>query len=158
MDKRLLGLLIVLVALLAYAMKTAKLPPATVEYEEVYYDNNRSITYIVVNPQTGEGDGLFGLKINPLVDSFELRIKFPEGTKYVVGYGNESFRGVDSFSIKVEKGKVPEWVYVQFTLSPELTKKVVRGEVNATIEIRMSKLPLWRWEDTIYIEKQKEGS
>ncbi|WP_367883638.1 hypothetical protein [Thermococcus peptonophilus] len=91
---------VITIALVVYAFETAQLPPASIEYTEVFYVDNQSVTFI-----TQDGFGLFTMKISPHVDNFELKIEFPEGTTYLVRYGSEQFKGGETtFKINVHKG------------------------------------------------------
>ncbi|WP_367884689.1 hypothetical protein [Thermococcus sp. JCM 11816] len=58
---------------MVYAFETAQLPPASIEYTEVFYVDNQSVTFV-----TQDGFGLFTMKVSPHVDNFELKIEFPE--------------------------------------------------------------------------------
>jgi hypothetical protein len=151
MNKALAIMAIVTVALAAYALSTAKMPPAGIEYKEVFYTNNQSVTFV-----TKDGVGLFTMRISPRVNSFELTIEFPEGTSYLVRYGDKNYKGTDEFKVTVDKNTLPEEVYVQFQLSPELTKKLVYENGEAQITIRGDKMPVWHAEDIIYVKYRKE--
>ncbi|NJE54498.1 hypothetical protein [Thermococcus sp. 21S9] len=150
MNKALAIMAIITVALVAYAFKTAQLPPATIDYKEVFYIDNQSVTFV-----TKDGYGLFTMEIKPKISSFELTIQFPEGTSYLIRYGDREYRGKDTFKITVEKDSVPSEVYVQFQLSPELTKKVVYEGESPQIKITGEKAPFWHAEDVIYIKYRK---
>ncbi|WP_042699580.1 hypothetical protein [Thermococcus sp. PK] len=144
MNKTMLVLTLITLSLLAYAVNTAELPPASFSYIDVFYTNNESVTYI-----TSDGTALFGLKITPYVDNFNLEIIFPEGTSYLVRYGDENINGTDKFKITVKKDELPEEIYIQFQLPSELAKEVVLNKGSAKIEIKASKLPFWRTNETI---------
>ncbi|NJE08257.1 hypothetical protein E3E31_06935 [Thermococcus sp. M39] len=151
MNKTLLALGVITIVLLAYALKTAQLPAASVDYEEVFYIKNQSVTFI-----TKDGAGLFGMKINPYVDSFKLEIIFPQGTEYLIKYGDKNIKGKDKFEYKVSKEDLPkEVIYVQFWLPEDVTKTVIFEKQEATIQIRMIKLPFWKSNETIYIKYMK---
>lgn len=151
MNKTLLVLGIITIALLAYAIKTAQLPAASVDYEEVFYIKNQSVTFI-----TKDGAGLFGMKINPYVDSFKFEIIFPQGTEYLIKYGDKTLKGKNKFEYKVSKESLPkDTIYVQFWLPEDVTKKIVFEKHEATIQIRMTKLPFWRSNETIYLKYMK---
>ena len=151
MNKALAIMAIITIALSAYALSTASIPPASIEYKEVFYTDNQSITFV-----TKDGVGLFTMKISPHVDSFELTIEFPQGTSYLVRYGDRNYKGTDEFKISVDKSSVPDEVYVQFQLPPEVTKKLVYEKGEAQITIRGDKMPVWHAEDVIYVKYRKE--
>ncbi|NJE62521.1 hypothetical protein [Thermococcus sp. 21S7] len=151
MSKGLLIMATITIALVAYALTTAQIPPASIEYKEVFYTNNQSVTYI-----TKDGFGLFSMDINPKVNSFELSIEFPEGTSYMVRYGDQVYRGKDEFKITVEKGSLPDEVYVHFQLPKELTRKLIYENGEAVITIRGDKTPIWHAEDTIIVRYKKK--
>ncbi|WP_297535078.1 hypothetical protein [Thermococcus sp.] len=154
MNKALLVMAVITVALVAYAFKTAQLPPATIDYQEVFYLNNHSVTFV-----TKDGFGLFTMHIKPRISSFKLTIQFPQGTTYLIRYGAKTYKGTDEFTITVEKDSVPNEVYVQFQLPEELTKRIVYENETAEIKITGEKPPIWHAEDTIYIKYRKsEGS
>ncbi len=142
---------IITIALLAYAVKTAKLPAGELAYEEVFWINNSSVTYL-----QKDGWGLFGIKITPYVDDATLEIEFPKDTEYTIKVGAETFTGKDSFKYKVSKNKLKEPVYVRFELPESLTKEIVYGGGNTTITIKLTKLPFWRTEETIYVLYKKK--
>lgn len=152
MGKGLAIMAIITVVLIAYALTTVRVPPASVEYREVFYTNNQSVTFV-----TKDGVGLFTMVINPRVDSFELTIEFPKGTSYLVKYGDRDYRGTDEFKVKVERGKVPDNVYVNFQLPQDLTRKLVFENGEARITVRGDKEPIWHGEDVIYVRYRKEG-
>ncbi|KUH33360.1 hypothetical protein APY94_06375 [Thermococcus celericrescens] len=152
MNKALVIMAVITVALVAYAFHTAQIPPASIEYKEVFYVDNQSVTFV-----TKDGVGLFTMRIEPHVDSFELKIAFPKGTSYLVRYGDMSYRGSDEFRIQVEKDSLPGEVYVQFQLPPELTKEIVYQKGQAEILITGDKIPMWHAEDVIYIKYRKES-
>ncbi|ALM75754.1 hypothetical protein [Thermococcus barophilus] len=151
MNKTLLILGIITIALLAYAMKTAKLPAGEFEYEEVFWSDNVSITYL-----QKDGWGLFGVKIKPYVDGASFEVEFPEDTEYTIKIGEKTFTGKDKFSHKISKDEAKDTVYIRFQLPPELTKKIVYGKGNATIQITLRKVPFWQTEDTIYVVYKKQ--
>ncbi|GAB6136462.1 hypothetical protein [Thermococcus henrietii] len=150
MNKALAIMAIITIALVAYAFKTAQLPPATIDYKEVFYIDNQSVTFV-----TQDGFGLFTMHINPKISSFELTIKFPEGTSYLVRYGDKNYRGTTTFRITVNKDSLPSQVYVQFQLPKELAVKVVNGEATPEIKVIGEKAPFWHAEDVIYIKYRK---
>ncbi|AMQ18989.1 hypothetical protein [Thermococcus peptonophilus] len=151
MNKALIIMAVITIALVVYAFETAQLPPASIEYTEVFYVDNQSVTFI-----TQDGFGLFTMKISPHVDNFELKIEFPEGTTYLVRYGSEQFKGETTFKINVHKGDAPQEVYVHFQLPEELTRKVVYEGATPEIRIIGDKVPFWHSEDVIYIKYHKE--
>lgn len=151
MNKALAIMAVITIALVAYAFKTAQLPPATIEYKEVFYVDNQSVTFV-----TKDGYGLFTMHIKPKISSFELTIKFPEGTSYLVRYGNRNYRGTDTFKITIEKDSVPSEVYVQFQLPEELTQKIIYEGQSPEITVIGEKAPFWHAEDVIYIKYRKE--
>ncbi|WP_297064467.1 hypothetical protein [Thermococcus sp.] len=151
MNKALAIMAIITIALVTYAFKTAQLPPATIDYKEVFYIDNQSVTFV-----TKDGFGLFAMHIKPKISSFELTIKFPEGTSYLVRYGNKTYRGTDEFKITVDKDNLPPEVYVQFQLPKELARKIVYEGESPEIEVIGEKVPFWHAEDVIYIKYRKE--
>jgi len=151
MNKALVVLTLITLALLAYAVQTAELPPASFSYAEVFYIRNESVTYILP-----DGTGLFGISVEPYVDDFTLRIVFPEGTSYLVRYGEENIKGQNEFKINVKKDELPEEIYVQFQLPEKLTEEIVHRKGSAKIEIRASKLPFWRTNETISVRYRKK--
>ncbi|AHL22992.1 MULTISPECIES: hypothetical protein [Thermococcus] len=151
MNKALAIMAIITIALVAYAFETAQLPPATIEYKEVFYIDNQSITFI-----TKDGYGLFTMHIKPKISSFELTIQFPEGTSYLVRYGDRDYRGTDTFKITVDKDSVPAEVYVQFQLPEELTRRIIYEGESPEIKVIGEKAPFWHAEDVIYIKYRKE--
>ncbi|WP_297516641.1 hypothetical protein [Thermococcus sp.] len=151
MNKALAIMAIITIALVAYAFETAQLPPATIEYKEVFYIDNQSITFI-----TKDGYGLFTMHIKPKISSFELTIQFPEGTSYLVRYGDRDYRGKDTFKITVDKDSVPGEVYVQFQLPEELTRRIIYEGESPEIKVIGEKTPFWHAEDVIYIKYRKK--
>jgi len=96
------------------------------------------------------------MKVHPYVDSFKFEIIFPRGTEYLIKYGDKTLKGEDKFEYKVSKENLPkETIYVQFWLPEEVTKRIVFEKHEATIKIRMTKLPFWRSNETIYIKYMK---
>ncbi|WP_456423027.1 hypothetical protein [Thermococcus sp.] len=146
MNRALAVMAIITVALVAYAFETAQLPPATIEYKEVFYVDNQSVTFI-----TKDGYGLFTMHIKPKISSFELMIEFPKGTSYLVRYGDRDYRGTDTFEITVDRDTVPGEVYVQFQLPKNVTRKVIYENYNPEIKVIGEKKPFWHAEDVIYI-------
>ncbi|WP_457742580.1 hypothetical protein [Thermococcus sp.] len=151
MNKALLVMAIITVALVAYAFKTAELPPATIDYQEVFYINNHSVTFV-----TKDGFGLFTMHIKPKISSFKLTIQFPPGTTYLIRYGAKTYKGTDEFTVNVEKNSVPKEVYVQFQLPKGLIRKIIYENETAEIKITGNKPPIWHAEDVIYIKYRKE--
>lgn len=151
MDKALTIMAIITIALAAYALSTSQIPPASIEYREVFYTNNQSVTFI-----TKDGVGLFTMKISPHVNSFELTIKFPEGTSYLIRYGNENYKGTNEFKVTIDKDTVPDEVYIQFQLPQDVTKKLIYENGEVEITIKGDKIPLWHAEDVIYVKYWKE--
>lgn len=150
MNKPLIVLSLITIALLVYAVETAELPPASFSYIDVFYVTNESVTYITPN-----GAGLFGMKVEPYVDGFDLEIVFPEGTYYLVRYGEENINGTGEFKITVKKDELPEEIYIQFQLPEKLTDELVHRKGAAKIEIKASKLPFWRTNETIVVRYRK---
>ncbi|WP_048150868.1 hypothetical protein [Palaeococcus ferrophilus] len=150
MNKALIILTLITLALLAYAVETAELPPASFSYMDVFYVKNESVTYV-----TPDGAGLFGLKVEPYVDGFDLEIIFPEGTSYLVRYGEENIKGTGEFKVTVKKDELPEEIYIQFQLPGKLTDEVVHRKGSAKIEIKAHKLPFWRTNETIVVKYRK---
>jgi len=146
MNKALAVMAIITVALVAYAFETAQLPPATIEYKEVFYVDNQSVTFI-----TKDGYGLFTMHIKPKISSFELMIEFPKGTSYLVRYGDRDYRGKDTFEITVDRNTVPGEVYVQFQLPKNVTRKIIYENYSPEIKVIGKKKPFWHAEDVIYI-------
>lgn len=142
---------IIAMALVAYAASTAQIPPASVEYTEVFYINNQSVTFV-----TKDGFGLFTMRISPRVDSFELTIGFPERTSYLIKYGNKSYKGTGEFKITVDKATMPDEVYIQFQLAQDVTEKLIQENGEAEITITGDKMPVWHAEDVIYVKYRKE--
>ncbi len=151
MNKALAIMAIITIALVAYAFQTAQLPPATIEYKEVFYINNQSVTFV-----TKDGYGLFTMHIKPKISSFELRIEFPEGTSYLVRYGDKNYRGKDVVKLDVSKENLPPEVYVQFQLPEEVTRKIIYEGESPEIRVIGEKAPFWHAEDVIYIKYRKE--
>ncbi|WP_297418663.1 hypothetical protein [Thermococcus sp.] len=151
MNKALAIMAIITIALSAYALATAQLPPASISYKEVFYINNQSVTFV-----TKDGFGLFAMHIEPRVNSFNLRMEFPKGTTYLIRYGNKEYHGTNEFQVTVNKDTVPTEVYVQFQLPPELIRKLVYENGEAKIIVRGDKAPIWHAEDTVYIKYRKE--
>lgn len=151
MNKALAIMAIITIALVAYAFQTAQLPPATIEYKEVFYMDNQSVTFV-----TKDGFGLFTMHIEPKISSFELRIEFPEGTSYLLKYGDETYKGTGTAKIKVSKDSLPNQVYIQFQLPEELTRKVVYEGESPEIRVIGEQIPFWHAEDVIYIKYRKE--
>ncbi len=151
MNKALAVMAIITIALSAYALATAQIPPASISYKEVFYINNQSVTFV-----TKDGFGLFTMHIEPHVNSFDLRIEFPEGTSYLIRYGDKNYRGTDEFKVTVDKDTVPDEVYVQFQLPAGLMRKLIYENGEAKITIRGDKAPVWHAEDTVYVKYRKE--
>jgi len=151
MNKVLTIMAIITIALVIYAFENAQLPPASIEYKEVFYINNQSVTFV-----TKDGYGLFTMHIKPKISSFDLTIEFPEGTHYLIRYGSENYRGTDTFRISVNRDSVPSEVYVQFQLSKELTRKVLYEGESPVIKVIGEKKPFWHAEDVIHIKYRKE--
>ena len=153
MNRGLLVMAVITIALAAYALTTAQIPPASIEYREVFYMSNQSVTFV-----TKDGFGLFSMVIHPRVDSFDLTITFPEGTEYMVRYGEEIYKGEGMFKITVKKDSLPDEVYVQFQLPKEVTERIVQQGEEAQITISGDKLPVWHAKDVIYIRYRKEAN
>lgn len=151
MNRALAIMAIITIALVVYAFKTAQLPPATIDYKEVFYVDNQSVTFI-----TKDGYGLFEMHIKPKISSFELTIEFPEGTSYIIRYGDKNYRGRDTFKVTVGKGNPSGEMYVQFQLPEELTRRIIYEGESPEIRVIGEKAPFWHAEDVIYIKYRKE--
>lgn len=149
MNKALLIMAIITLALFGYAMKTAHIPPASVDYREVFYLDNRSVVFV-----EKDGWGLFEMDINPKVKGFEIQITFPEGTEYLVEYNGEQWKGSDEFKTTVSKGGT---MYVHFKVPGSLVNSLYYEKGTAEIRISLEKLPFWRDDYTLTLAPRKSS-
>jgi len=149
MNKALLVMAIITLALFGYAVKTAHLPPASVSYHEVFYKDNQTVVFV-----EKDGWGLFEMDIDPKVRGFELSIAFPEGTEYLVEYNEKEYRGTDKFKLEISEGGT---MYVHFRVPKELTDSIYHENAKAEIKIHMEKLPFWRDDYTLLLIPRKSG-
>ncbi|HII61119.1 hypothetical protein [Pyrococcus horikoshii] len=151
MDKKIVTLAVILVAVLVYAMKTASIPPAYVEGSaEIFLMNNKTVTIV-----EKDGWGLFTLTIKPKISDFTLEIEFPEGTKYLIKKNGKELRGENTFSTKISGNTE---LIVNFQLPKDKTERLYREEGEYYIKIKTTKLPFWNAEYTIYLIPRKEKS
>ncbi len=143
MNKALLVMAIVTLALFGYAVKTAHLPPASVSYQEVFYKDNETVVIV-------ERDewGLFEMNIDPKVKGFELSITFPEGTEYLVRYNGKEYKGTNKFKLEISEGGT---MYVRFGVPQELADSIYHENAKAEIKIHMEKMPFWRDDYTLHL-------
>ncbi|ASJ01781.1 hypothetical protein A3L09_00135 [Thermococcus profundus] len=147
MNKALLVMAIVTLALFGYAIKTAHLPPASVTYHEVFYLDNRSVVFV-----EKDGWGLFEMDVNPKVKGFEMKITFPKGTSYLVDYNGEQYKGTDEFKTTVNEGGT---MYVHFRVPDDLVKSLYYKKGSAEVSIHLEKMPFWRDDYTLTLAPRK---
>ncbi|AEC51830.1 hypothetical protein PNA2_0914 [Pyrococcus sp. NA2] len=144
MDKKILALAVILIAVLIFAIRTANMAPAYVEGSaEIFVVNNKTVTIV-----EKDGWGLFTLTVKPKVSGFTLRIEFPEGTRYLIREGDKEVKGEDVFETKIEKETE---IIVNFQLSQEKVRKLYSGEGEYYIKIKTTKMPFWNAEYLIYL-------
>jgi hypothetical protein len=147
MNKALLIMGIITIGLMIYAIETAQIPPANVDYQEVYYINNQSSVYV-----EKDGWGLFEMNVKPRVKGFELSLKFPENTSYLVDIGGKEYKGTGTFKTTVSKS---ETLYIHFKVSDELRNDIYYKGATPQIEIHLEKAPFWRDHYTIHLIPRK---
>lgn len=149
MNKALLIMAIVTLALFGYAVKTAHLPPASVEYHEVFYRDNQTTVFV-----EKDGWGLFEMDIKPKVKDFHLRITFPEGTRYLIEYNGKQYNGTGEFKTTINGEGT---MYVHFRVKDDLIKSIYYGNGKAEIRIHLEKAPFWRDDYTLHLIARKSG-
>ncbi|ASJ01382.1 hypothetical protein [Thermococcus gorgonarius] len=147
MNKPLLIMAIITLALFGYAVKTAHLPPASVGYHEVFYLDNQSVVFV-----EKDGWGLFDMDINPKVKGFEMQITFPEGTEYLIEHNGEQKRGSDEFKTTVSNEGT---MYVHFKVPDDLVKSLYYEKGTAQVKIHLEKAPFWRDDYTLTLAPRK---
>lgn len=101
MDKKITAVAIIFIVLLVLAMRTAKMPPATInekESSEIFYKENRTVTIV-----EKDGWGLFTLKVEKIVSDFNFEIEFPEGTNYLIKVNGKDYKGTSKFETKLSE-------------------------------------------------------
>lgn len=147
MNKALLIMAIITLALFGYAVKTAHLPPASVDYREVFYIDNQSVVFV-----EKDGWGLFEMDVKPKVSGFELKITFPKGTEYLIEYNGEQKRGSDEFKTTVSKSGT---MYIHFRVPSDLVKSLYYEKGTAQVKIHLEKAPFWRDDYTLTLAPRK---
>ncbi len=148
MNKALLVMAIVTLALFGYAVKTAHLPPASVSYHEVFYKDNTTVVFV-----EKDGWGLFEIDLKPKVKDFELSMSFPKGTEYLVEYNGKQYNGTNEFKVKVTKGGT---MYVHFKVPLDIVNSIYYQNGKAEIKVHMEKIPFWRDDYTLHLIPRKE--
>ncbi|ASJ16021.1 hypothetical protein A3L04_02470 [Thermococcus chitonophagus] len=149
MSKKLVAVLVIFLVLLWYALRTAQIPPASIQASaEVFYINNETVTIV-----EKDGWGLFTLEVKPRVSGFTFEIEFPEGTEYLIKVNGKEYRGNTTFKTTIDKDSE---IYINFRLPDEDTKKLYRGEGQYYLIIKASKLPIWHVEYKIKLIPRKE--
>lgn len=143
MNKALLIMTIVTLALFGYAVKTAHLPPASIEYREVFYKDNQTTVFV-----EKDGWGLFEMDITPKVKDFDFRITFPQGTAYLIEYNGKQYNGTGEFKTTINKGGI---MYIHFRVKDNLVKSIYYENRKAEIRIHLEKLPFWRDDYTLHL-------
>ncbi|WP_297490126.1 hypothetical protein [Thermococcus sp.] len=147
MSKVLAAMMVVVVALLAYAIETAQIPPASLSYHEVFYINNQSSVFV-----EKDGWGLFEMDIKPKVKGFELTIDFPQGSSYLVEFNGKQYSGTGSFKLTVSSAGT---MYIHFRVPNALVNELYHKKGTAEIRVNLEKMPFWRDHYTLHLVPRK---